>query len=79
MEEKRGHFKWMKKQNAADWEANKEKDLGVQKIWEEQLLGKGEEEAGLGRGSHRTALPLAWPWVSPVGSWCTGLSPSDTT
>ena len=35
MEEKRGHFKWMQKQNVVDWEANVEKDLGLQKIWEE--------------------------------------------
>lgn len=67
MEEKRGHFKWMKKQNAADWEANKEKDLGVQKIWEEQHLGKVEEGAGSGRGSHRTPLPAGMALGQPRG------------
>lgn len=35
MEGKRGHFKWMKKQNFADWEANVEKELGIQKVWGE--------------------------------------------
>ena len=40
----------MKKQNVADWGAYMEESLGVQKIWEDYHLGKGKEDAGLGRG-----------------------------
>lgn len=68
MEEKREHFKWMKKQNVADWEANMEESLGVQKIWEDYRLGKGKEDAGLGRGEPSDSSagcygPGSAPWA----------------